>query len=373
MGSYSEKDPKARLIEELKKNYVAVRMQQGVPLLDSDWNVMVDILRNELYEGLDLISSSGVRAGSDSLKVTAKFPDPPRPGEIQDSTTKIKIAGGLALIRGRLINAKGDDWSVIFEKNKDQDKCVYIDVWEEEVNAQDDPAIMNEKLQAETCVRLQRKTEFNWVDGTKLPPAEEGHYLLQLAILHHRADYSHWVEDTRPFLGHKNPAYAMWINGHGGQIRLHKEPGETHSSSEGIIVKRTWGNIKLERKRKPDYKPNEDIEFDQLIHFAIPTPVLVNSNRLKLRRALIRFQTFDGASIEKVYISDGDKKIHEDRKKRQSNKVDTQRIDIAINELPEIYWGVGISVSIKFPKLLNINPNYSPSIQFFSAGCDFWL
>ena len=44
------------------KNYVGVRLQQGVPLVDADWNELDDVIRNEIYSGLGQAFPDGVRA-----------------------------------------------------------------------------------------------------------------------------------------------------------------------------------------------------------------------------------------------------------------------------------------------------------------------
>ena len=41
------------------KNYASVRLQQGVPLVDADWNEVDDIRRNEVYTGLGLALPNG--------------------------------------------------------------------------------------------------------------------------------------------------------------------------------------------------------------------------------------------------------------------------------------------------------------------------
>ena len=49
MGNFS-RNPLDRLKDSQAKHYVGVRLQQGVPLLDADWNELEDLRRLELEE-----------------------------------------------------------------------------------------------------------------------------------------------------------------------------------------------------------------------------------------------------------------------------------------------------------------------------------
>jgi len=59
------------------KNYVGVRLQQGVPRVDADWNELNDVARQELYDGLDLTFAPGVNPGTDELAVAPVLPAAP--------------------------------------------------------------------------------------------------------------------------------------------------------------------------------------------------------------------------------------------------------------------------------------------------------
>lgn len=68
MGDFS-KDPDNRLSESLNKHYVAVRMQQGVPVLDADWNVLDDLRRAELESMSQWTIGDGVPTGSNGFAI----------------------------------------------------------------------------------------------------------------------------------------------------------------------------------------------------------------------------------------------------------------------------------------------------------------
>ncbi len=70
MGNYS-RDPLTRAIEAEGKRYMAVRMQQGVPVLDADWNILDDIRRREHEAVGKWVLGNGVPTGSDAFHIVA--------------------------------------------------------------------------------------------------------------------------------------------------------------------------------------------------------------------------------------------------------------------------------------------------------------
>lgn len=70
MGDFS-RDPKARLADSIAKHYVGVRMQQGVPILDADWNLLEDLRKYELEELFKQFIGDGVPSDNDGFHVEA--------------------------------------------------------------------------------------------------------------------------------------------------------------------------------------------------------------------------------------------------------------------------------------------------------------
>lgn len=68
MGDFS-RDPKQRLIDSVEKQYVGVRLQQGVPVLDADWNESEDLRRWELWSLAKWFVGSGVPENNQGFKV----------------------------------------------------------------------------------------------------------------------------------------------------------------------------------------------------------------------------------------------------------------------------------------------------------------
>jgi hypothetical protein len=101
------------------------------------------------------------------------------------------------------------------------------------------------------------------------------------------------------------------------------------------------------------------------VHFAIPTPVIVNGVRLKAQSAMIRFTTGPQASIGAVHVYDGERKIAEHNGTNYRGAL--QFIREGIPNTPEVLWGTGISI------LVNCNGNGPDAyIQLISAGIDFY-
>jgi hypothetical protein len=70
MGDYS-RDPRARLDDAVSKHYVGVRLQQGVPILDADWNELDGLHRHALEEVGTWFIGDGVPVGSDGFRILA--------------------------------------------------------------------------------------------------------------------------------------------------------------------------------------------------------------------------------------------------------------------------------------------------------------
>src|SRR5262245_47254857 len=171
------------------KNYVGVRLQQGVPLVDADWNELDDTLRQEVYDSLSLGFQEGVAAGSGDLRVATV------PGDA--TLNDIFMAPGLALVGGRPIRVwqaitystqavrnGASPFPALTQSAVDRQDLAYLDVWEREVGSDEDPNIVNGAIGIETCVRLKRDAALRVAEGTtSLPTAPAGHTFLSLAVL----------------------------------------------------------------------------------------------------------------------------------------------------------------------------------------------
>jgi|RhiMethySRZTD1v2_1073278.scaffolds.fasta_scaffold91236_4 hypothetical protein len=205
------------------KNYVGVRLQQGVPVLDADWNELNDVTRQELYDAFSLTFSDGIPPGGADFKVLSR-PEPPEPNDFD-------ILAGAALVQGRSIRARNNlrystqPWTNPQRAARDgvavipplttppgppegappRRDLVYLDVWEREVGSTEDTNLVNPAIGVETAVRLKRDVAVRVAEGTEtLPPAPAGHLFLPLAVLRRPRTQAQitaqQIEDRRPLL-----------------------------------------------------------------------------------------------------------------------------------------------------------------------------
>lgn len=192
--------------------YVGVRLQQGVPIVDADWNEMEDIRKYELEAFLKWFIGNGVPKGNDGFRILPAGPT--GDGALDDFV--IKGGDGTPEKVGRCLV---EGWDVINPKNlnyKNQDlfikaglpakwgvpallplttpttanrtDTVYLDVWEREVNAQEVSGLINDNIGIETCVRRKREWVVRVAEGTSSVPAPtEGHVFYLLASISRKA------------------------------------------------------------------------------------------------------------------------------------------------------------------------------------------
>jgi len=192
------------------KHYVGVRLQQGVPLIDADWNEQEDIRKYELRAFLKWFVGNGVPKGNDGFCIEAI------PAE---NDFLIKGGDGTPDGAGRCLI---EGWDVINESKLKytaqplfnnpalaakwgvdpvqrlttpttatptpafyRTDTVYLDVWEREVDAEEDyEHLVNPKIGIETCVRLKREWAVRVKEGANEPPTSTAdHVFYPLAYL----------------------------------------------------------------------------------------------------------------------------------------------------------------------------------------------
>ena len=146
-------------------------------------------------------------------------------------------------------------------------------------------------------------------------------------------------------------AHAMWVHGHSMQIEY---PDRLYS------IKRRGMYIRV------DAKANTTNWF----HFAIPTPVIVNDNRLRADSVMVRFRMGSAEPdgwVNAIHVWDGERNIarHNDLHIAPT-RWEWPRFDVPGN--PNIRWGLGISIGVAF----SVSPGQADRrMEFSSAGCDF--
>lgn len=194
MGNFS-RDTFDRL-----KHYVGVRLQQGVPIVDADWNELEDIRRYELQAFLAWFVGNGVPNGNDGFNIEA-VGDPNdlsiRGGDgSPEGTGRILIEGWDALNESdirytaqALYNnaALAAEWGVdpippLTTPAGNRSDLVYIDVWEREVDSTEDADLINPAIGVETCVRIKREWAVRTIENTStLPVSAPAHFFYPLA------------------------------------------------------------------------------------------------------------------------------------------------------------------------------------------------
>ena len=194
------------------KHYVGVRLQQGVPIVDADWNEMEEIRKYELQAFLKWFVGNGVPYGNDGFRISAVV-----------AANDFAIAGGdgtadgagRCLVDGMDVmnestlnytaqtlygdNALATEWVVpplppLSTPTSDRTDTVYLDVWEREVDSTEDPNLINVAIGIETAVRRKREWVVRVAEDASVPPQPDdadyqvNHSYYGLAIITRRPD-----------------------------------------------------------------------------------------------------------------------------------------------------------------------------------------
>lgn len=142
MGNFS-KDPQDVLAEALSQDYASVLVQQGVPVLDRDLNLLSDLAHHWIRQITKHIGN-GVPAGVPENGFKIEF--------IPDDKNNFKICAGTILANGFWVTLK--DENTTYRNQPIQDGLVpelpvypyevFLRVWEEEVGPDDDGDLNND-------------------------------------------------------------------------------------------------------------------------------------------------------------------------------------------------------------------------------------
>ena len=181
------------------KHYVGVRLQQGVPIVDADWNELEDIRRYELRSFIKWFIGDGVPLGNDGFRIYSVNKENDF-GILGGDGTAEKagrcLVDGLEAIIENDTTYKGqvDDYMIPTEISSlttpaaDRTDIIYLDVWEREVDNTEDPSLVNARIGVETCVRTRREWVVRVAENAAAAPApESGHCCYPLASLSRKA------------------------------------------------------------------------------------------------------------------------------------------------------------------------------------------
>jgi hypothetical protein len=102
-------------------------------------------------------------------------------------------------------------------------------------------------------------------------------------------------------------------------------------------------------------------------HFGIPTPVIVNDNRLVIDSALVRLRSLSThADITNVHIFDGENRVaaHDGL---DMSPTSWQMLRFAVPTRPEVRWGVGLTLGVRFAG----TTDEQNTMEISAAGVDF--
>jgi hypothetical protein len=192
------------------KRYTAVRLQQGVPLVDADWNELQDVTRTELYDAMLVALPNAM---SPSMLLT-----PVGNNDLQLNT-------GIALVQGRPAKlntplrysaqryanpttAAADGVPVtppLTTPTQPRTDLVFIDVFEREVGSAEDPSIVNTAIGVETAVRLRRELVLRVAEGGQGTGIPVGHMGFLIAAINRPAGVAAMTQDMIDDVAPRNP------------------------------------------------------------------------------------------------------------------------------------------------------------------------
>jgi hypothetical protein len=141
---------------------------------------------------------------------------------------------------------------------------------------------------------------------------------------------------------------AMWAHGHGMAIERPE-------------------SIRSEWRAGPFIRVVGARDTTNWFHFAVPTPVIVNDNRLRLESVLIRFRSNStSADVTNVHVFDGEGRIAaHDGLNLSPTSWGMHRFVVA--GAPEVLWGIGVTIGVRF----SASNDDGNTMEFAAAGCDF--
>jgi hypothetical protein len=190
-----------------------VRLQQGVPIVDADWNELDDIRKFEMRAYLKWFVGEGIPDGSDAYKIDAISPAvtddfivragvASAPAGSANYDQALRFAGraivdGLDVMTPKDANYKAQP--LFAAANFGVPKiapmpiaagpiAAYLDVWERLVTSQEDPTLVLPGLGTESCARMKREWCVRTRAGNTVPQTGDsdfmtGHSYYLLAII----------------------------------------------------------------------------------------------------------------------------------------------------------------------------------------------
>jgi hypothetical protein len=191
MSDYSV-SPLDFLLANQQKGYTGLHIEQGVPVLDRDLNLLQDLVTAGIRELFTRYVGSGVAAGTDGFGIQAQ----PAGSNTQDFLITAPATGsGFILVDGLEVTiaatvnytSQPNVPSLTTPQPTQPDPrldTVYLDVFLVEVDGTADPALTNSQdVGMETSVRIKPGWQVLVAEGVPVPTAPPGHAYCPLAGL----------------------------------------------------------------------------------------------------------------------------------------------------------------------------------------------
>lgn len=167
--------------------------------------------------------------------------------------------------------------------------------------------------------------------------------------------------------------YAQWVHGNTAQIELNSHGrGAREDVVPGSVNTYPFGRIgaAIQWSAIEGLRTGSGSSFqcqagsDYWFHFAIPTPVLVDSARARLGRVMVLFTAGPSVMLRSVHVWDGPTRVFA----RDGLTVGGAHLGLAegVNSFPlpdqQVNWGLGVSVRFRFDS--------DGVVQLHAAGID---
>lgn len=208
MGNFSS-DPGRELQQARERGYIGVRVEQGVPLLDRDLNLLADLVSSSVRDVLARHLGAGLADRSDAFRVDALAADA-HPAA-NDFLVLSPPEGGACLVAGIEVaidrelryGAQPGAPALTTPGAHGREDVVYLDVWVDEVDQRADPRLGNaHDVGVATSVRLRPAWRVLVAEGRRqVPEPLPGHAHHPLAMLERPAGDAeirpHMIVDLR--------------------------------------------------------------------------------------------------------------------------------------------------------------------------------
>ena len=189
MGNFS-KPPRQVLLTNLERGYVGLHIEQGVPVLDRDLNLVNDLISATIRSVISRYIGNGVAADTDGFAIQAI----PADNDFRVTGPGRCLVGGFEVTVETDINYS-DQTGVpaltmpIATQPDPREDLVYLDVWLAEVSGSDDADLLNsDDVGMQTSVRLRPTWLVLVAEGKPIPDPDPGHTHYPLARIERDRD-----------------------------------------------------------------------------------------------------------------------------------------------------------------------------------------